>query len=254
MIPIKDIDEYNARMRQAMLDKLWWLDKVGDNVRKVVDYGCADGALLQEVHSMDASWMLFGYDFNEDMVALAKENVPTGVFSTDFSELSGTADCENAVLVASSVFHEIHNYSSDVEGEYRQIFGSGYQYIAIRDMFISEKQFGFSDPDPLAKVREKSPAKWIEDFETFMGPIDRRENLLQFLLTYPYQTNWDREVRENYFPHTVEQFLARIPKCYEVVHFEHYTLPFVKEKVHQDFGIELQDETHAKILLRHQNR
>lgn len=253
MIPIKDIDEYNARMRQAMQDKLWWLDMVEGNVRKVLDYGCADGALLQQIHEMDRDWNLFGFDFNEDMVALAKKNVPAGTFSTDFYGLSQAVKREEAVLVASSVFHEIHNYSPDVEEEYRRIFGSGYQYIAIRDMFISEKQFGSSNPDSLAKVREKSPAKWIEDFESFMGSIDRRENLLQFLLTYPYQTNWDREVRENYFPHTVEQFLERIPKCYEVVHVEHYTLPFVKEKVRQDFGIELQDETHAKILLRSRN-
>lgn len=254
MIPIKDIDEYNSRMKQAMQEKLWWLDKVGSDVTGVVDYGCADGALLLEIQERNAAWKLFGYDFNEDMVALARKNLPAGSFSSDFYGLKGAIKSDRAVLVASSVFHEIHNYSSDVEEEYRRIFGSGFRYIAIRDMFISEKQYHPSNPESVAKVLQALPERLVNDFERFMGPIDRNENLLQLLLTYPYQTNWDREVRENYFPHTLEQFLNRIPACYEMVYFNHETLPYIKEKVREDFGIQLQDKTHAKILLRRKSQ
>lgn len=253
MIPIKDIDEYNSRMKKAMQEKLWWLDQVGTDVTEVVDYGCADGAMLREIQERNAAWTLFGYDFNEDMVALARNNLPAGKFSADFYGLRNAVKSESAVLVASSVFHEIHNYASDVDEEYRRIFGSGFRYIAIRDMFISEKQYKPSNPESVAKVVQKLPENLVNDFERFMGPIHRNENLLQLLLTYPYQANWDREVRENYFPHTVEQFLKKIPQCYEVVYFRHETLPYIREKVREDFEIELQDKTHAKILLRHKN-
>lgn len=253
MIPIKDMDEYNSRMRKAMQEKLWWLNKVGSDVKEVLDYGCADGALLREAHEFDTTWPLFGYDFNEEMVALARKNLPAGEFSADFYGLRNGIKSETAVLVASSVFHEIHNYSSNVDEEYRRIFASGFRYIAIRDMFISEKQYKPSDPESVEKVVRKLPANLVNDFERFMGPINRNENLLQLLLTYPYQTNWDREVRENYFPHTLEQFLKKIPECYEMVYFRHETLPYIREKVRKDFEIELQDETHAKILLRHKN-
>lgn len=253
MIPIKDIEEYNSRMKQAMQEKLWWLELVGKDITAVVDYGCADGALLREIQEREAAWKLFGYDFNEDMVALARSNLPAGQFSTDFYGLRNTVNRENTVLVASSVFHEIRNYSSDVDEEYRRIFDSGFRYIAIRDMFISENQHRPSNPESVAKVVQTLPERLVNDFERFMGPISRNENLLQLLLTYPYETNWDREVRENYFPHTVEQFLNRIPECYEMVYFKHETLPYIKEKVREDFGIQLQDKTHAKILLRYRN-
>lgn len=209
MIPIKDIDEYNSRMKKAMQEKLWWLDKIENDVRVVMDYGCADGALLREIYEKDATWMLFGYDFNKDMVTLARKNLPNGKFSTDFYGLRNTIQSEDAVLLASSLFHEIHNYSSNVNEEYSRISESGFRYIAIRDMFISEKQYKPSDPGSVAKVIQKLPSNLVKDFECFMGPIDRNENLLQLLLTYPYQTNWDREVCENYFPHTLEQFLKR---------------------------------------------
>ena len=39
---------YTARMRAGMEDKLWWVDKT--NAEIVVDYGCADGSMLQILH------------------------------------------------------------------------------------------------------------------------------------------------------------------------------------------------------------
>lgn len=58
-------------------------------------------------------------------------------------------------------------------------------------------------------------------------------------------------MRENYFPHTIEEFLNKIPDYYEIVYFEHYTLPFIREQVRKDFGVQLTDPTHGKILLRY---
>ena len=31
----------------------------------------------------------------------------------------------------------------------------------------------------------------------------------------------------NYFPHSIEEFLSKIPRQYEIVFYEHYTLPFL---------------------------
>ena len=61
-----------------------------------------------------------------------------------------------------------------------------------------------------------------------MGGLTSNKNFLHYLLTYRYVENWDREVRENYFPHSIEEFLSKIPTKYEVVYFEHYTLPFLR--------------------------
>lgn len=251
MTPIKNIEVYNAGMRKSMMDKIWWIDKIDDGINTVMDYGCADGALLSMTHDMSPDLQLCGYDFNEDMIGLATQNVPFGNFSDDFYEVSNGIIRENAVLVASSVFHEIENYSKDVTAEYDRIFYYGYKYIAIRDMFISEKSYGIADPLTIAKVRQKYSLSKLQEFESLVGPIDYNENLLQFFLTYRYEENWDREVRENYFPHTIEEFLNKIPDRYEIVYFEHYTLPFVREQVRKDFSVQLTDPTHGKILLRY---
>lgn len=250
MTPISNIDVYNAGMRKSMLDKIWWIDKIDDNISSVMDYGCADGALLAMVHEMNPDFSLYGFDFNEEMIARALTNVPSGKFSDNFYSVSNGICRENATLIASSVFHEIENYSEDITSEYERIFYNGYKYIAIRDMFISEKSHGLADKMSVAKVYQKYPHDKIKEFESFIGSIDYNENLLQFFLTYRYKENWDREVRENYFPHTIEEFLHKIPEHYEVVYFEHYTLPFVRESVWKDFGVQVTEPTHGKILLR----
>ena len=48
----------------------------------------------------------------------------------------------------------------------------------------------------------------------------------------------------------MKRYLNKIPVHYEVVYFEHYTLPFLREQVWKDFGFTLSDPTHAKILLK----
>lgn len=251
MMPINNMEVYNAGMRKSMLDKIWWIDKIDDSVDSVMDYGCADGTLLSMVYDMNPGLALFGYDFNSDMIDLASDNVETGCFATDFDVLNRLIPEKNkCVLIASSVFHEIENYSENVTEEYNRIFNTGYKYIAIRDMFISEKSFKISDKLTVAKVRQQFDYDKIQEFERYIGPIDYNQNLLQFFLTYRYKENWNREVRENYFPHTIEEFLSKIPDHYEVVYFEHYVLPFVKEQVQKDFNVQLVDFTHGKILLK----
>lgn len=250
MTPINNMQVYNAGMRKSMLDKLWWIDKIDESVEAVVDYGCADGTLLSMVHEINSDLMLYGYDFNEDMIDLAADNIECGCFSNNYDNIANEVAKNTSVLVASSVFHEIENYSQEIEKEYDRIFNRQYKYIAIRDMFISEKAYGISDPLTVAKVRQKFDYNKLQEFEAHIGPIDYNEHLLQFLLTYRYKENWDREVRENYFPYTIEQFLYRIPNHYEVVYFEHYTLPFVREQVFKDFGVQLTNPTHGKILLK----
>lgn len=250
MTPIKNMDAYNAGMRKSMLDKIWWMDKIDDSVDTVLDYGCADGALLSMVYGMNPKLILCGYDFNRDMISLAYDNVPDGHFYDSYGIAHTLVKENEVVLVASSVFHEIENYSYDVASEYERIFNNGYKYIAIRDMFVSEKSYGLSDKLTVAKVRQQFDYDKIKEFEYHIGSLDYNENLLQFFLTYRYDANWDREVRENYFPHTIEKFLHKIPEHYEVVYFEHYTLPFVREQVWKDFGVQVVDPTHGKILLR----
>ena len=79
--------------------------------------------------------------------------------------------------------------------------------------------------------------------------MDNR-NFLHFLMKYKYVENWDREVKENYFPITLEELLKKIPYDYEIVYINTYCLPYTRSVVEKDFGISIKDNTHVKLLLR----
>lgn len=158
------------------------------------------------------------------------------------------------MLNASSVFHEIHAYSGDIRRDYQNIFGSSADFISIRDLFYSICSDHPTDRVKLAKVLQREPVQKVREFEAFSGSLSSNKNFLHYLLKYRYTENWEREVQENYFPHSIEVFLSKIPPSYEIVHFEHYTLPFLKDRIWEDFGFTLTDPTHAKILLKRKAR
>lgn len=246
MTPIANMNVYNDGMRKSMLDKIWFLDKIDDSITDLYDYGCADGSLLKMAGEICPSMNLNGYDISQDMINIAKKNVPEASYLSTVPLVG----LENSILNASSVFHEIHAYSANIEQDYKNIFESGATYIAIRDMFYSRCSCHATDAAMLASVLQHEEASKILDFETYNGSLTENKNFIHYLLTYRYLENWEREVRENYFPHSIEEFLRKIPSHYSIVHFEHYTLPFLKDRVYSDFGITLSDPTHAKILLK----
>ena len=90
------------------------------------------------------------------------------------------------------------------------------------------------------------------DFEQIWGPISQNKNLIHYLMKYRYVENWEREVRENYFPVYLEDLLNTLlsDNIYEIVYSNHYILPFTKSKIEKDFNIILADNTHVQILLR----
>ena len=246
MIRIKDLQVYTSRMEQSMLDKLWWLDSIPSDIRTVYDFGCADGALLSAVHQLHPEYKLKGYDIEPAMVEAAQKRLPQASFST-FPIVNLE---ENSVLVASSVIHEIYSYSTKPERDMENIFKCGAKYIAIRDMFYGAS-LEDSDYEDVIKVLIREPKEKILEFEEIWGPLSRKKNLLHYLLKYRYVENWQREVRENYFPVDLDSFIERNSFLYnyKIVYREHYTLPYVAQRVREDFGIILKDKTHAKILL-----
>ena len=74
--------------------------------------------------------------------------------------------------------------------------------------------------------------------------------MINFLLHYRYKENWKREARENYLPISKENLLSLIPHSYFPMFIEHFTLPFLREQVMKDFGIQLQEKTHLKLILK----
>lgn len=268
MEKISDYGVYTDGMRKSMADKTWFLNMI-DGAEEIVDYGCADGALLQYIaDAMPGVFNLTGVDIDEKMLKLAGVNLSCNceqnitLFTPDqFSDISASTSV--SCLNCGSVIHEVYSYGTpeSIEKFWNFVFNSGFQYIAIRDMAMSKidilSRFNVID-DAFWKINtynQDNPGtlKRFNEFLRYNG-INRIEadiwrDIVHYLLKYRYATNWDREMRENYLPLLTEEVLLKIPSNYRVKYYEHYTLPYLKDQVMKDFGIDLNTKTHYKLLL-----
>ena len=247
---IADLDIYLTRMQRSILDKMFFIDKVFDPFRYVLDFGCANGELIKALQSMCADYEYVGYDISEEMIEAARKNVPNAAFYSDWNEISLPFD--QSMINISSTVHEVYAYGTeeDVALFWDRVLKSGFRYIAIRDMMYADANDRKADASALAAVRRHQDyAEKLADFEACNGRIETQKQLVHFLLKYKYTQNWEREVRENYFPLPVEKLLAIVPQDYRVTFFEHFTLPYTAWQIRKDFGFDLKDPTHVKIIL-----
>ena len=237
-------------MAKSIQDKLFWLNIIKD-FDSVVDYGCADGSLLKMLHNSIPDVLKIGYDIDSNMIDAAQKNFPEAIFTTRMLKIAPT---DHTVLNCSSVIHEVYSYakSSDcIEDFWSIVFCSNYKYISIRDLCISKEIPYWTNRENLLKVMQKSDRTQIEDFVKFHGSLNLTKNYIHYLLKYRYKNNWQREVRENYLPITLEELLEKIPNTYKIKYLNHYTLPFTQEQIYKDFGVSLGHNTHVKLLLEH---
>lgn len=249
MDKLKDIEVYVQRMQKSFLDKMFFIDKIFEPIENILDFGCANGVLIRAMHFLFPEYKYTGYDISEEMIEKAKELVPQCNFYAKWDFINLPFD--STLLNISSTLHEVYSYGTEksIDEFWDRVFHSGFKYIAIRDMMLSDSIKLMSDEDDVSKVKKLFPEK-LKEYESIWGPINIRFNLIHYLLKYSYTENWDREVRENYLPITVESLLEKIPDNYEIVYKEHYVLPYIKQQIKKDCGIMMTDATHFKILLK----
>lgn len=253
--PIAEISTYNARMAKSMIDKIYFMDKVEADL--FVDYGCADGVMLKSLAQFFPGHQYAGYDILPRMVEIAQENNPNGVlFTTDWSAIQQRVQAtkkagRKTVIVLSSIIHEVYSYCSatEIQEFWNRVFESGFDYVVIREMMVSRTASRQSDPISVARIRQCYDGAKLQQWESLWGSLNENWSLVHFLLTYRYTEGWEREFRENYLPLNLEDFMPMIPRRYFPTFMEHYTLPWIRKTVEEDFGIQLQDRTHFKVIL-----
>lgn len=259
LVPIANYDIYTNGMRKSMADKLWFLNKI-KGAEAIVDYGCADGSLIGcMADATHCSFDFAGLDIDNEMLDRARGRYPFAQFVRPEQVGSLEVNVERACLNCSSVIHEVYSYNSakDISRFWNFVFDTGFQYITIRDMAVSRADLAKMAPGFSSIVdRICSDEEVRKRFEEFLLPSRRVrgavgiKEVVHFLLKYRYVDNWERELQENYLPLYKEDIVALIPKDkYRIRYMEHYTLPFLKEKILEDFGIEFNVKTHYKILL-----
>lgn len=257
---IANVDQYNTSMKKTLLDKCFFIDKVDADC--AVDFGCADGELIRFLRSLFPEKTYIGYDESPKMIVEANvKNVetPDVWFFDDWDVVDKALDVYRekgmkTVLNLSSVIHEVYAYATQhqIDCFWDQVFQSGFDFVAIRDMMPSRNVDRRSDINDVVRVYQRANLSHLRHFESVWGSIESNKSLLHFLLKYRYVENWDREVMENYLPLHREDMLSIISRGYRIIYEEHFTLPFLQWQVQRDFGIDVKDRTHIKMILQRQ--
>lgn len=248
---ISNLNVYISRMQKSVLDKMFFVDKVFDPFSNILDFGCANGDLIKALQSLFDEYRYIGYDISEQMLSVARINVPSAEFCSGWDEIK--VDFKDTLLNISSTLHEVYSYctKTEINEFWKRVFESGFKYIAFRDMMLSDaEQMKANSEQYNLIVKNDNYADKLKDYESVWGKISTQHDLIHYLLKYKYTENWEREVRENYVPITLEQLLDIIPDSYEITYCNHYTLPYTAWQIKNDFGIELTTPTHIKLILR----
>ncbi len=258
---IENMESYNHAMSRSMIDKMFFMDKIDESVTTVFDYGCADGVLIGTLAGLFPDMTYIGYDLDREMIEKAEERCKglgnVFLFSSldDFGAWArqNGLDHKRTALNLSSLIHEVYSYGTaeSIEEFWRFVTGSGFGYIVIRDMCLDLSAHRPALKEDVIKLRSGYDLNMIAQFEALHGSITDNQNLIHFLLKYRYKDNWEREVRENYLPVSVEDIMSRITEGetkYLLIYFDHYILPFFGRIVKRDFDIAVKDYTHVKFI------
>lgn len=248
--PISNIDDYISNMNKGLKDKLFFLNKI--KIDTLVDFGCADGSILNEIHKARPDIKLIGYDIDGDMIRMSQNKYPEISFYSNWNDVLENIDGDKTALFLSSVIHEIYSYGSSKEIKNfwkHQAFDDNFKYLIIRDM-IPSVNFDRMNLVDIKKIREKSDPKYLADFENYWGDISTNFRvLLHWLLKYKYINNWKRELYENYLPVSLETLKKKIPNDWNIIYENHYTYDYLKSQIKKDFDVDLDEYTHLKMII-----
>lgn len=253
-VKIANYSTYNFNMALSLDDKLYFLDKVDFDV--IVDFGCADGILLEKVSKLKPNVKLIGYDLDSQELEICARRVPNAFLTSKWSDIiKEISSYEKPLLNLSSVIHEVYSYTHPklINNFWENVFNSNFKYIVIRDMMPSSSIDSINMDnykDDVRKVIEKSNDYYLRSFERHWGSIkDNYRAFIHYILKYRYEINWNREVLENYLPINIEDVLKKIPNDYSIKYKEQFIVPFIKEQTFKDFGIKMDQNTHTKLIL-----
>lgn len=243
---IKDLKVYTDGMFNSLKDKLFFLDQLKERYYTFFDFGCGDGRLLSTILKLRPESDIVGYDSSEEMRKMAiNNNIPTYGNFDHFKYRLGW--CVNSVLIFSSVIHEIYSYNTaenkTIDQFWELIESRNAKTIVVRDMMVSKSTERQSD------IIAFKQNEYINSFKDVWGDIITQKQLIHFLLKYRYTVNWEREVRENYLPIYIEDFLKEMDESgYRLDYFCKYQLPFLSDCWKKDFNIVIPDTTHVKCI------
>lgn len=253
VVPLHPADYY-SRLGSSLEEKLFFLDRIPSDVTVFADWGCADGRLLAAVAERRDVQYTIGFD-------LQASALPPGPYAnqtfTDQLHLFAHAIYRQkrlgrkVCLVLSSVVHEILSQGTSWHSFWKIVREIGADYIAIRDM-ACELDATFRSPIVTNLEADDRMAASLLYNVREVGQFSTQAEMLEALLKYRYTENMQAELQESYFALAAEQWLnlCNVGSGYQVTHFDHHSVAWHRQNWKQDFGLDIEDPTHVKIILK----
>lgn len=263
MPDIQNYASYTGRMSKSLLDKAFFADKI-PGAKVVIDYGCADGALISFLSDLFPNLCYIGVDRDPHMIQLAGERVGgrknigflTSTEDVDVLIRRIGASPDEICVNFSSVLHEVFHYKQGMEEIPDFLASVNPKYITVRDMMYPEVYAHQLPWSVVRKVNRVLPEKQLDDFVEKFGLLNDQKNLVHLLLKYRYLDNWERECAENYFSYTHDEAIRLLDgnSKYITAYSCDYVLPWFRYYVKQDFNIDIDRElspfsTHYQLIL-----
>lgn len=259
MEKIKNYNVYNNSMAKTMLDKIWFIDKISADIKTIVDFGCADGTLIQFVESLfPKTYSFVGIDNDEIMRATATKNL-SGLIAEGRVKIVNSIEeipheiAKNSVLVLNSVVHEILSYCSYVDAQniWNSIWKLRFGYVAIRDMHYQKEV----DDITIDFLRSSFFHKGYHFSEWYDKNYYSRQDpnmIIEYLLKYRYQENWSREVNERYLWDWKNLLTFILTPNYTPIVETDFFIPFIFEQWERDYNRKIVTpfNTHKKMLFK----
>lgn len=252
---IPNLDFYMTEMQKPLEDKCFFFSKIDADI--YVDFGCADGTLLNCIAEKKPNATYIGYDTSQPMLEIAKQKNPNILYFSKLDDVTHVLDDrkidqKRSAFILSSVLHEIYSYSTehDIDQFWTWTWDRDFDFVSIRDMVTTRDVDRIADPTAVDRVRQRADPDQLRDFENRWGSITQNRNLLHYLLKYRYTDNWVRENQENYLALSWDELQRRIPENYTIHYKDHQPLPFLRDQINNDFGVVLTDPTHLKLIVK----
>ena len=258
-----DLDIYTTEMSKSVWDKAFFMDKI-PGVKCVIDFGCADGAMMRYLSPLFPDIMFVGYDISDVLIERARKIPP---FNANLIYFEGTRFSISELITYvgdrfssreicinfSSVLHEVYSSIGGISTIKYLIDELEPRFITIRDMYCDER-LPFTTPTR-EEVWGPLPAGKTVEFEHAFGPTTDWRNMTHFLMKLQWVDNgWEREMEEDYYSWTIEKFLDDIGGKYIPGFDCRYQLPYLSEKWKNEYGWYNPDiHTHAQFILRRED-
>lgn len=272
---IPNQDKYITGMEKSILDKALFMSHIDADI--IIDFGCANGALIKFLSTLFPDKYFIGYDISYQMIMKAKSNMGNKrrlnvYFESNWEEVMKLVEelttryhRYKTCLVCSSVLHEVYSYSTkeEIDVFWDRFWNSRFDYIAVRDMYRCPNYMVSIEYDKARGLMGLSSYsnRYLRQYNDFVyewGELKTINDYHHFFLKYFYYENWRRELKENYLPdderirNMVSTRIFRTKDdIYSAIFDIKYTLPYIKTKVEKDFNIKVLYPTHyQKIFMR----